>query len=504
MANSVSISVPMSALLMVTAAGTAYYFGVAGFIEYPIALIILTLILLIYLSLEVIRLYRFDNRRFLLNPAFLCAVMTLGLYYGVTNSLYYFPANDVASVGIKPIVTEAMIKLEFMAVIAAAGMWIGYWSKTSQKMVDSNYSQRMIERYFTNDVELKDWAIIFLVGVGLFSRLLQLYMGVYEYSGSYDAFIKAAAYTQYFNLGGYFGKISLMVIALQYYAKPPSLKTRVWFFLILFIELFLGGFLTGFKKFVILPFIIIILSQYSRTGKASVVWILLIVIGINVAYPVIERFRAIRNSMETNFPSSSIVGITQIMFFPTEKQVSNASYDEKEDDAPVYLRVMSRTSMLQVGSLGVAFYDQHDNMPEGSPEVITEILLSPLYSWIPRFIWSGKTLQNIGLWYTQVVMDFKYLFSSTAMGMITYLYIGGGYLVVLLGFMFIGMMQRIIVGITQPWKTCAGSLMAMSTVAIISAIAELNMDALIVLLVRMLPILFFLQSIIYKHDQATS
>lgn len=503
MSSRVSISVPMAATIAVTAAGTVYYSGAAGFIEYSASLIILTLMLLIYLALEVVRLYRFDNRRFLLNPAFLCAVMTLGLYYGITNILYYLPADKVAAVGIKPIVTDAMTKLEFMAIIAAAGMWIGYWSKTSQRMIASNYAQRMIKNYFTHDAELKDTAIIFLVGVGLFSRLLQLYMGVYGYSGSYDAFIKAAAYTQYFNLGGYFGKIALIVIALQYYAKPPSLKTRMWFFFVVFLEVFFGGFLTGFKKMVILPFIVIILSQYSRTGKANVIWVLLIVVSMNLAYPIIERFRAIRNSMENNFPSTSLVDITQMMFFPTEEQLSSASYDDDEvDDTPTYLKVMSRTSMLQIGSLGVSFYDNRDEMPEGSPHVITEVLLSPLYSWIPRFIWSGKTLQNIGLWYTQVVMDLKYSFSSTAMGILTYLYIGGGYIVVLIGFMFVGSMQRLALGITQPWKTSAGSLVAMSTVVMISSIAELNMDALVVLLVRMVPIVVWLQSIMYKHNSA--
>lgn len=503
MTDRVSISVPLLGTMVVTTGGTIYYSSIAGFLDLRLAFLLLTLMLLAYLICEVIRIYHADSRRFFINPAVLCAVMTLGLYYGVTNSLYYFPAELIAAVGIKPIITEAMIKLEFMAIIAAAGMWLGYWSKTSQKITDSYAVQRMVQRYFTNDAELKDWAIIFLVSVGFFSRLLQLYMGIYGYSGSYVAFIESAAYSQYFSLGGYFGRIALIVIALQYYAKSPSLKTRIWFFLILIIEVFLGGFLTGFKKLVILPFIIILLSQYSRTGRASVVWVLLIVAGINVAYPVIERFRAIRNSMETSFPSSSLVGISQIMFFPTDKQISEASYDETSD-APVYLKTMARTNMVGVGSLGVTFYDQRENMPAGSPEVLTEIFLSPLYSWIPRFIWSGKTLQNIGLWYTQVVMELKYSFSSTAMGMLTYLYIGGGYLVVFFGFIFIGAMQRITLVVTQPWKTCAGSLMAMSTVVMISSIAELNMDALIVLLVRMLPIVFFLQSIIYKHDQAVN
>lgn len=500
----ISISVPVLAVLVVTLGSTIYYFGFAEFISAQISLGVLTSILIVYLILENIRLYFYDNRRFLMNPAFLCSVMTLGLYYGINNVLYYLPPNMSASVGAKSIVTLGMVKLELMAIISAAGMWIGYWSKTSKRIIDSNYCQKRVKQYFTYDADLKIGIFYFIVGIGFVSRILQIKMGIYGYSSGVAAFLQAAKYRQYFVLADYFSKISLIVIALQYYAKPPTVSTKFWFYFLIVVEVFLGGFLTGFKKMVILPFIIVMLIQYARIGRVNLIWIVFIAIGIQVAYPVIEQFRAIRNSMEDSFPSSSFIDITQIMFFPTDEQKSKASYDEEEDSqTPTYLKVMARTSMVQIGALGVDYYDQYNgNMPAGSPEVVKEILLSPLYSWIPRFIWSGKTIQSIGLWYTQVVMNLKYSFSSTAMGFITYLYMGGGMLIVFLGFIVIGGLQRITREIFQPWKTSAGALLSMTTVVMVASIAEYNMDALVVLLVRMIPIIMWLQSVLYDHRKA--
>ncbi len=496
------ISVPLVASFAIICGGCAYYACLASLISPRLSLLLLSVILGVYLLIEIIRLYRFDNRRFLINPTFLCAVMTFGLYYGITNVLYYLPKEILFSLGITPGITLAMCKLELMAIIGAGAMWIGYWSKSVQRLVNTDYCQHLSNKFFNYDAKLKDRVIFFLVAISVLGRLLQIDMGVYGYASSYDAYIRAAAYTQYFNLLGYIGKIALVVVALEYYGPHPSLRVKIWFMVIMFIELTLGGFLTGFKKMVILPFIVVLLCQYARTGKFSIKWIFFIVLFINIAYPVVERFRAIRNSMDQHFPSNSLIAMTKIMVLPTDEQLEKASYEEDDEgNAPVYLKVMARTSMVKVGSLGVEFYDNNEVLPPGSPQVITEVMLSPLYSWIPRFIWSGKTLQNIGLWYTQVVMNLKYSFSSTAMGILTYLYIGGGYLIVFAGFLFIGGLQRLTRELTKPWKTSAGALVSMSTVIMISSIAELNMDALIVLLVRLIPIVMWIQSLIYDHGE---
>lgn len=498
--RSINLSGSVLALVAITIGALIYYASVGGFISDSTAFIYLTFVLLLYLLVEVTKLYIIDNRRFFLNPIFICSLMTLGMYYGINNVLYYMPAKLVAILGVSTVINPDMVKLQFMAVVAATGMWVGYWSTLTQKVIDTRYCKDLVLKYFTHDAEINQKVFAGILVFSVVMRLIQISLGVYGYSGSYDAYMKFASYTQYFMIAGYLGRLAQVVITIQFYRKERSNSTKFWFFTVLFIEVFLGGFLSGMKKNVIIPFIVVIFCQYARTGKMSLIWLVAIFMSISVAYPIIEQFRSVRNGMDTAFPSTSIVEITRITFSPSPSELAVAQPDAT-GDAPTWLKTIARTSMTQIGAIGIGYYDKYNgDMPDGAPEVVKEVLLSPLYSWIPRFIWSGKTVQNLGIWYTHVPMGLKYSFSSTAMGMITYLYMGGGWLIVFLGFAMVGGMQRIFMMVFQPWKTSQGALLIISATAMVGSIAELNLDALIVLIVRMMPIIILVQKYIYNHN----
>lgn len=494
----ISLSSPLAAMLAITSANATYFSLIAGFITEEVSFAILNVILMTYLSYEIFRLARAGYPRLFSNQALICSFMTFMLYYGITNILYFLPEKYTMLVNLKPVITVYMNKLMLAAIIGATGMWLGYWSKTSVVLINSRYLRNIKAKYFTQNAELYDEALILLVAVGVFSRLMQIALGVYGYASSYDQYINAAAYTQYLNLGGYCGKIALLAIALQFYSGHSSLKTKFWFFLILILEVFFG-LISGFKKMVTLPFFMIMICQYMLKGRISKIWILGAILGLLLAYSIIEPFRALRNEQGDKFDSTSITYIVA-SFFESPKDVDAAYEDEEPDsDAPTILKVMSRTNIVAIGSLGIKFADETVELPPDTPEFLSDIILSPVFSWVPRFLWSGKTLQNIGLWYTQTVMGAKYLYSSTAMGMVTYLYFAGGFLGVFIGFAFVGCMQRVITYTTQPWKTGAGTLVFLSTMTTVAIIAELNMDALLVLLFRFLPIVMVIQAIVYKH-----
>ncbi|MDD3265789.1 MAG: hypothetical protein PHC75_01245 [Burkholderiales bacterium] len=490
-------------LVVFTLSLGGYYLSIAGILSNEATLILLTSILLVYLFAESVRLYLYDSRRFLINPVFQCSLMTLGLYYGINNILYFLPVATVGAVGIDPIITTSMVKLELLTIIAAGGMWIGYWSEFSLNVVDSSICNNLRQRYFVHDAKLKLNVFIIIMLVSVLSRLLQLEMGIYGYAAGYKAIMKAAVYTQYFNLLASLGKLSVIIIALEYYRDSyPNKMVKFLFYFTIIMEVYLGGFVTGFKSAVMMPFILVLLCQYARTGKMSLVWLVCIVVSISAAYPLVERFRAIRDSANDAFPSTSLVQISRIMFFPTQNEINSASYSPDDHSAPTYLKIMSRTSMLQIGGYGIDYYDKRDgDMPDSSPDVISDIILSPLYAWIPRFIWAGKTVQNLGIWYTQVIMKMPYSFSSTAMGTLTYLYIGGTYWLTFVGFLFLGVLQRVVREIFQPWLTCSGSLLTLVLVGMISSIAEINLDAIIVLLVRVVPMVIIIQKLIYNHKE---
>jgi hypothetical protein len=162
------------------------------------------------------------------------------------------------------------------------------------------------------------------------------------------------------------------------------------------------------------------------------------------------------------------------------------------------LHVMKRLNITYVGSLGIAFADDNESLPAGSPEFLRNILLAPLHAWVPRFLWAGKPLGNAGLWYTQTVMGLDEQITTTAMGPFTHLYFAGGIIAVFLGFIFIGFIQRVTFFVTQPWISPAGGIVFLSILTTLS-VGENSFNGIIVSLFRELPLILMLQFFLYKR-----
>ena len=97
-----------TALISGLAATFIYLLSIGEFIGLRSAFVLLTLLLLIYLALEISRVRRLHPARWLINPAVLCSLMTFMLGFGITNLLYFLPEDSIAIIGLLPEVTESM------------------------------------------------------------------------------------------------------------------------------------------------------------------------------------------------------------------------------------------------------------------------------------------------------------------------------------------------------------------------------------------------------------
>jgi hypothetical protein len=248
------------------------------------------------------------------------------------------------------------------------------------------------------------------------------------------------------------------------------------------------------KSAVGIPIVIAVLCQYLRSGRVSRRWLIAIPLSIMIAYAVIEPFRTAKNT-DIAFKGTSLTSIadtmTSLALYPA-KDVGN------EEKASVFLSIMGRSNLTYIGSLGISFADNNKTLPAGSPAFLGNILLAPLHAWIPRFLWEGKPLGNIGLWYTQTVMGLDH-FSSTGMGPFTYLYFAGGMMAVFIGFYFIGFIQRVLFFATQPWISAAGGITFLSMLTYI-AIVDSSFNSILVVLCRELPLMLILQSFLYTRS----
>jgi hypothetical protein len=462
-------------------------------VDDQITFTLLSVMLGLYLWAAIRQLRRYHPERWLLNPIVLCSFLTFFLAYSISNAVFFLSEDSLSLVGLVPDVTPSMVRLMELASVGAVAMWIGYWSPIAGHLCGPKSIAKFHARFLPKSNSLNSLVLPTLVLVALGSRLLQIELGVFGYSSSYDQLIEAAAYTQYLSLASGLGKLALVLASFQYFAPEVDQRSKKWFYVVLVVEV-LFGFLSGFKSAVFMPFVIVAFCQYLRTGQSAKSWFVAAMIGLVVAYAVIEPFRDAKNQ-DRGFTGTSFSSIASLMI-----NAAGTSPRVDRESVPFILAVVSRSNMSYIGSFAIEYADENPVLPAESPDFLQDLFLAPLHALIPRFIWSSKPLGDLGLWYNQVVLG-KSHFSSTAMGPVAYLYFAGGFLAVFLGFFFLGIVQRGLFFLLQPAVSAPGGatfLAMLSTVVMIDS----NFNGIIISLIRELLLVLLLQFFLYKRTMS--
>lgn len=458
----------------------------------PHGLVAYTLLLLSYLYVEAKNLHARKPHLFWINPVVLASIFTFVMTFGITNVIYFMPEKAVALVGLEPIATPWMNQLMLLVVLGAISMWVGYSSSMGRGIGQMLQQSRLLRKWMTPSFRINKPALYTCLAISLIAKLWAIKLGVYGYSSTYDQLIAGAAYTQYFDMADSLGKLALVGVALQCFASPRSSRAdRRLLWLVLGYEVAFG-FLSGFKSAVVMPFIIVGFIYYSQRNRFPRWLIPAVVVGLMAAYAVIEPFRAARNE-DAGFVGTSLGSIVSTM-----TSASSVNADDGGDRASTALSILARFNMTYIASLGIEYAANNKELPEGSPKFVGDIILAPANAVIPRFLWESKSLQNIGLWYTNQVMGLD-MYSSTGMSPFTYLNFAGGPLAVILGFLVVGVLQR---GLFDGLSHFGGG----GLIVLFGLLGSLvNIDSafngFIVSLIRFLPILVVVQYVLLRRSR---
>ena len=278
------------------------------------------------------------------------------------------------------------------------------------------------------------------------------------------------------------GRLALVGIAMHCFA-PPRVTIFDWLLLSLVLSYEVAfGFLSGFKSGVVMPFIILGLAYYSQRGRFPRWLAPAIVVAVMAAYAVIEPFRVTR-SQDAGFSGTSIGGIMTAI-----PSIDTISLND-DSATPTWVLFLMRSNLTYVASLGIEYAANHE-LPEGSPEFLSNIILAPAHALIPRFLWESKSLQNIGLWYSSEVLESS-ASSSTGMSAVTYLNFAGGPLAVIVGFLIVGIFQR---GLFDGLRHFGGGgLIVLFGLLSTLTIIDNAFNTFLIGIIRTLPIMVFLQ-----------
>jgi hypothetical protein len=454
-------------------------------------LVAYSVLLLGYLGAETGNLRVREPHLFWLNPVVLASIFTFVLAFGVTNVLYFMPEDVIALVGFKPIATSWMNQLMLLVVLGACAMWVGYSSGVGRSMGQKLQHSRLLRGTMRLSGSPNMHALFVCLAISLVARLLAIELGVYGYSSTYDQLIAAAAYTQYLSMGESLGKLVLLLLAIQCFASQRATHLqRQLLWLVLGMEVFFG-FLSGFKSAVVMPFVIVGFAYYSQRNRFPVWLIPAIVVGVMAAYAVIQPFRDARK-MDAGFVGTNLGSIATTMI-----SASGVNTNDGSERASVGLSFLARNNLTYIASLGIE-YAAVNELPDGSPEFLGDILLAPAHALIPRVLWEGKSIQNIGLWYTNEVMGID-VFSSTAMSAFTYLNFAGGPLAVILGFLIVGTLQRGLFDGLRHFGT--GGMIVLIGLLSTSAIIDSAFNSFFVGIFRLFPILVIAQHMLLRRQR---
>jgi hypothetical protein len=446
----------------------------------------LCLLILTYALLEVLLVRSAQRELWLLNPAVQSALF---LHFLPTASALLLPflPDELMTGSFDPSADQWAIRYEWLNLIGAVALWTGYWSGAANVVARALARSTTLDRWLRPELALRLGVALVLVLISSGLRLLAIRLGLYGYSASPEKRELAEAYSQYLGMAGELGKVTLVAVSLAAFLG----KLSKWPMLLLLVMETGFGILSGFKTAVILPTIIVGMCAYAVRGRLPVLLLPSIVIGLFSAYAIIQPFRAARYK-EFEFDGTSLFSIVDTFAASRDSvYVSDADGPVAATTASFFARATDVTSAAN----GIEFAERWEVLPEGSPNFLQDIFLSPLYSVVPRALWEGKPVNDVGLWYTQVVMG-EGTTSSTAMYPVTYLNFAGGVVAVVLGFLAVGVIQSAVFR----GLTAHGGAAVFIVVCLVGTLGHVDSVyySFFISLIRNVPLLFALQWLLFR------
>jgi hypothetical protein len=396
---------------------------------------LLSAVLVVYAGTEIIVLLQHEGGR-VASPIVFASIWLFLVPFGLTNFLYILPEPLLRQAGISNPGYEWMNRAVALALVGVFGMWAGYRLRAADRAGEAVRLLPMFGRLIRSQFQLRWTVVVTCVVISVSARLLAFRYGVFGYNSEQAQLEGLSAYTQYLTLGHQLGLLSLATVALSYFATRRG-ALLVPLYVLLGVEI-VFGFLSGFKGSVVIPVAVVVVSRMVIENRVPR-WMTAGAAALLVfSYGIIEPYRELRY-YDPNFENRNAAYAVRTLIDLATGEIE-APVTTPAGPSETAAQIGGRFRMTELAARAVAFKDEVGLAPD-APAFFSSLVLAPAYAVVPRLLWPEKPTVSIGAWFSLVVMGGTEL-TSVGMSTVAFLYYAGGALLVLIGFLLLGFMQR--------------------------------------------------------------
>jgi hypothetical protein len=216
------------------------------------------------------------------------------------------------------------------------------------------------------------------------------------------------------------------------------------------------------------------------------------VIALFFAYAIIEpmRFVKLQRGYDHTSISSSIMAIKQGQ--ELRKDIEDLSAIQKIS----FLDIFATRQDVLTSSASVIYHKDTRGLEKSDPNFLRDLISTPIYAIIPRFLWNSKPEFTYGLWVREKIHGLS-RDSSSAIGVIGYLYLVGNFMGILVIMFFLGFVERIMAELLLFTNNMVKIIVYLSAIPFFMSV---DIFGLLMSLFREIPILLFLFTLIFRGN----
>ncbi|MGO8734238.1 MAG: hypothetical protein ACLQVM_15805 [Terriglobia bacterium] len=247
---------------------------------------------------------------------------------------------------------------------------------------------------------------------------------------------------QVWNVISSFGLYALILFRVEaYYHRGDKLRAML-FWAVLACECF-WGLISGMKSMLLFNLVAVALVSSMAGRKLKIRWLALVILGLIAIYPLINQYRAIVRRSASD-ATTSVSAAAEAM----EGAVERGGHRERTAGhwlTSGWSSSLNRFDMLQNVALLLAYQDQ-SYLLAGEER----LWMIPYYPFVPRILWRGKPVDDMGLRFTKLLGGGAMSCSSPTIPGDLYV-CHHGLPAVLVGMFLVGLVAQLL---TNPVKLC--------------------------------------------------